>query len=432
MRDPDGPVQFIDDKVVRQVNADAAAKPFLATKTAAALVKHGQLVPYVFKVPNTLESPRLRFISYPFEWCDAHLHLAGQLTLDISRRILADGYELKDASAWNVIFEGNRPVFCDHLSFQPIATSQWWAFGQFARQFLLPLAVSGRRGLKPHQIYSTFRDGIQPDAARELLGLSRYLTRYWPLMLGSKLAPQSAIAAPLKEGKSLHGSLYGFCQFLLNGGKPKQVDSHWAGYISMRHHYTDVASTQKKNKVGEWLENTKPKWVVDLGCNTGEFAKLAAGTGSEVIAVDLDHDSIQKLVLSLGNITKIHPLVSNLGDMSGGRGWCGDEFPSLMTRLQQRADMVMMLALIHHLAISEGVYLQKVAQMAAHITREFAIVEMFDETDPMVQHLCSQRQRNPRAFSVAAQMEAFGQYFSTVASYAIPNTQRTLCLLKKI
>jgi hypothetical protein len=151
-----------------------------------------------------------------------------------------------------------------------------------------------------------------------------------------------------------------------------------------------------------------------------------------VISIDLDHDSIQKLVLSQSNATNIHPLVTNLGDMVGGRGWCGDEFPSLMTRLHQKADMVMMLALTHHLAISEGVYLQKIAQMAAHITREFAIVEMLDETDPMVQHLCSQRKRNPQDFSVSAQVAAFGQYFTTVASYAIPNTLRTLCLLKKI
>lgn len=432
MRDPDGSIQFVGDKVIRQIHSGAAAKNFLMSETAAALVQSNQLVPYMFTSPDTLESPRLPFISYPFEWCDAHLHLAGQLTLDISCHILADGYELKDASAWNVIFQGSRPVFCDHLSFQPIATSQWWAFGQFARHFLLPLAVSKRRGLKSHQSYSTFRDGMQPGTARKLLGLSRYLTRHWPLLLESKSTHQSTVLAPLKESKSLHGGLYGFCQFLLDGSKPRRAASRWAHYTSLRTHYTDVASTEKREKVGEWLRNTKPRWVVDLGCNTGEFTKLAAETGADVIAVDSDHDSIQKLVMSLDQTMSIHPLISDLGDMVGGRGWCGDEFPSLMTRLHQRADMVIMLALTHHLAISEGIYLQKIAQMAANITRDFAIVEMLDAADPMVQHLCSQRQRNPRDFSMSTQMEAFGQYFLTIASYPIPKTLRTLCLLKKI
>lgn len=432
MRDPEGIVEFVEDKVIRRIHPAATAKPFLTSPSASGLVKTGKLVPYTFTAPDTIESPRLPFVSYPFEWCDAQLYLAGQLTLDISRDIRSEGHELKDAAAWNVIFHGNRPIFCDHLSFQPITTPQWWAFGQFTRHFLLPLAVSQHRGLKPHQSYSTYRDGIQPDTARKLLGVHRYLTRYWPLMLGSKNEAKQTTQAPQKDGKQLHESLYGFCQFLLNGGKPEQANSHWADYTDTRHHYTDAASADKYQKVGEWLENTKPAWVVDLGCNTGEFTTLAARGGADVISIDLDHDSIQKLVLSQSNATNIHPLVTNLGDMVGGRGWCGDEFPSLMTRLHQKADMVMMLALTHHLAISEGVYLQKIAQMAAHITREFAIVEMLDETDPMVQHLCSQRKRNPQDFSVSAQVAAFGQYFTTIASYAIPNTLRTLCLLKKI
>lgn len=432
MRDPEGTIEFQGQKVIRRIHPTATAKQFLRSKAAATLVEAGRLIPFEFTAPETVESPKLPFVSYPFEWCDAQLYLAAQLTLDISREILGAGHELKDASAWNVIFQGNQPMFCDHLSFQPIVTPQWWAFGQFTRHFLLPLAVSQQRGLKPHQSYSTYRDGIPPDVARTLLGLKRYMTRYWPLMVASNNKSQPRAQVPAKDGKHLHGSLYGFCQSMLNGGKPNQARSHWADYTDTRHHYTDEASTAKFQKVGEWLENTAPSWVVDLGCNTGEFTVLSAGTGADVIAVDLDHDAIQKLVLSQSNVTNIHPLVTNLGDMVGGRGWCGDEFPSLMTRLHQRADMLLMLALIHHLAISEGIHMGKIAQMAAHITREFLIVELLDETDPMVLHLCSQRKREPKEFSVAVQMAAFSQYFNTVATYSVPNTLRTLCLLKKL
>ncbi len=171
--------------------------------------------------------------------------------------------------------------------------------------------------------------------------------------------------------------------------------------------------------------------MVDLGCNTGEFTLLAARTGSEVIAIDSDHDSIQQLVLTQTMSNRIHPVVSNLADLVGGRGWRGDEFPSLMKRLHQRADLVMMLALTHHLAISEGIALTQIAEMVAHITRQFAIVEMLDETDPMVEHLCRQRQRHSKDFSMASQMIAFAAHFDVVARVAIPQTARTLCLLQK-
>jgi hypothetical protein len=430
MRDPDGTIEFQAHSVVRSIRPSASAKPFLQSSDADSLVKTGKLVPFRFIDPDTVESPRVPFVSYPFEWCDAQLYSAAELTLDISREIFRSGYELKDASSWNVIFQGNQPVFCDHLSFQPIDSRQWWAFGQFTRHFLLPLAVSRHRGLKPHQCFSIYRDGIPPDAARNMLGLKRYLTRYWPLMAtgGSKLQATDGLTS---VGKPLHHNLYGFCRSMLNGIKPCNPNSQWSNYTKARQHYDLEASADKYQKVAEWLEKTQPAWVIDLGCNTGEFTLLSAKSGANVIAIDLDHDSVQQLVLSQCNSLAIHPLVTNLGDMVGGRGWGGDEFPSLVSRLHHRSDMLLMLALIHHLAISEGIYLSKIAEMASDITREYLIVELLNEADKMVMHLCSQRKRDPKDFSMAAQMAAFAKYFKVVASYSIPNTSRTLSLLQK-
>ena len=433
MRDVDGSIAFHEQTVVRRINPQAVAKTFLHSPRSAALVQEGKLVPFRFTDPDTSVSPRLPFVSYPFEWCDAQLHRAAQLTLDVSREILADGYELKDASAWNVIFEGNRALFCDHLSFQPVATRQWWAFGQFTRHFLLPLAASRQRGLKPHRTFSTWRDGLPPDAARELFGASRYLTRYWPLMAKGKSSGNGADNSRAEsQGKPMHGNPYALCQHMLDGAKPRHAgNSAWSRYTKERQHYTPQASDDKMRQVAIWLERTKPAWVVDLGCNSGEYSLLAATGGASVIAVDLDHDAIERIVLTHQESSAIHPLVCNLGDMVGGRGWCGDEFPSLMARLTQRADMLLMLALVHHLAISEAISLDNVARMASHITRDYLIVELLADTDPMVQLLCSQRRRDPQDLSIAAQEAAFAAYFDVADSHAIPDTGRKLCLLKK-
>lgn len=430
VRDNEGTVTFDGDEVVRQIKAEAGALPFLRSTSARSFVQTGRLIPYEFSGPQTLRSPKLPFVSYPFEWCDKQLHLAGKLTLDISREIFADRFELKDASAWNVIFRGNQPVFCDHLSFQPIGEPHWWAFGQFVRHFVMPLVVSRVRGIKPHELYSVHRDGLPPAAARHMLGLRRYVTRYWPLMLDSKAKhpmniPQEPHAEPL------HENLYGFCDSLLEGVKLKRTVSEWSTYVDTRSHYSADASTSKREQVAAWIELVRPSWVVDLGCNAGEFTIIAEKAGANVIAIDLDHDAIQKLVIERSDSTTIHPLVTNLADMIGGRGWCGDEFPSLMLRLNDRADLLLMLALVHHLAISEGIPLERVAEMAARISRRYLIVEYLHEDDPMVRLLCSQRKRSPSEFSVDAQSNAFGQHFNTVASYCIPNTLRTLCLLEK-
>jgi ribosomal protein L11 methylase PrmA len=431
MRDVDGSIAFCEQTVVRRIHPEAAAKPFLHSPRGTALVQEGKLIPFRFTDADTSVSPRLPFVSYPFEWCDAQLHRAAQLTLDVSRDILAEGYELKDASAWNVIFEGNRALFCDHLSFQPVTTRQWWAFGQFTRHFLLPLAVSKKRGLKPHRTFSTWRDGMPPDAARELFGAARYLTRYWPLM-AAKEGGNDAGGAAEKPGKAMHGNLYALCQHMLDGAKPRgSGKSAWSRYTEERRHYSTEASRDKERRVATWLERIAPAWVVDLGCNSGEYSHLAAKTGASVIAVDLDHDAIERIVLTHHESSAIHPVVCNLGDMVGGRGWSGDEFPSLMQRLARRADVLLMLALVHHLAISEAISLAQIAHMAAHVTRSYLIVELLVETDPMVQLLCSQRRRNPQDFAVALQEAAFAAHFDVVESHAIPGTGRKLCLLKK-
>jgi SAM-dependent methyltransferase len=431
MRDVDGSIAFLEHTVLRRIHPEDAAKTFLDSPRSTQLVQEGKLIPFRFTDADTSVSPRLPFVSYPFEWCDAQLHRAAQLTLDLSRDILADGYELKDASAWNVIFDGSRALFCDHLSFQPVATRQWWAFGQFTRHFLLPLAASRSCGLKPYRTFSTWRDGLPPDAARELFGASRFLTRYWPLMAKGKGAGKGA-GQTESRGKAMHANLYALCQHMLDGAKPRSAgNSAWSRYTQERQHYTEQASGDKLRKVAAWLEHAAPPWVVDLGCNSGEYSLLSAKQGASVIAIDLDHDAIERIVIEHHESSAIHPLICNLGDMVGGRGWCGDEFPSLMLRLAQRADMLLMLALVHHLAISEAIALKKVASMAAHITRGYLIVEFLAETDPMVHLLCSQRRRDPRDFSIAAQEAAFARHFDLIDSYAIAQTDRKLCLMRK-
>ena len=126
MRDPDGTIVFSEDIVIRNFHPKSIAKPFLKSSCAADLVNAGRLISYEFTSSESIESARIPLVSYPFEWCDAQLIAAAHLTLDISCSILLAGYELKDASAWNVIYHGSQPLFCDYLSFQPILVPKWW------------------------------------------------------------------------------------------------------------------------------------------------------------------------------------------------------------------------------------------------------------------------------------------------------------------
>lgn len=423
--------------VVRELRGALPDTHFLHTQTAAALAGQGQLVAFHFATPTEIHSPLVPFVSLPCEWSDAQLRAAADLTLAVSRQALAGGFELKDASAWNIVFEGTVPLFCDHLSFQPIGSRQWWAFGQFVRHFVFPLGLSERAGLRAYRSFRLQRDGMAPDEVRKLLGLRRFMTRLWPLLssLAGNGAPNAAPgAAPLaKGGRSLHANLYDFCQWSLGGlGQRNRRNRNWQAYTDTRSHYPDSASLQKQQQVRQWMLDRQPAWVLDLGCNTGEYTRMAADAGARVIAVDSDHDCVEQLFMREAGRRDIHPVVANLADLNGGGGWNGSEYTSLATRLAGQVDMVLMLALIHHLAVSESIPFDRIAALAAGMSRRYVVVEFIGADDPLLQHLAHQRRRDGAEFTLDLQRIAFARYFSTLQEVPIIGTCRVLCLLEKL
>ena len=110
----------------------------------------------------------------------------------------------------------------------------------------------------------------------------------------------------------------------------------------------------------------------------------------------------------------------------------GTEHSSLFSRLRGHADMVLMLAVIHHLAISESIPLPMIADFAAELTRDYAIIELIHDTDPMLGQLAAQRNRRAGEFSMSAQDAAFRRRFEFVAEQELPGTSRRLVLMRKL
>ena len=298
MHDPIGTVSKENGKVIRRLYKELGKDNFLYSNQVEQLVACNMLINFQIETNKIIVSNEIPFVTYPYEWCDAQLYDSAVLTLDISQSISKFGYELKDASAWNVIFEYCKPVFCDHLSFQKIETQNWWAFGQFIRHFILPLVLSKYKNLKSHFAFVLSIDGIQPDFARELLGLKRYLSPFWVLFLSPRNNKLNPVTYKNNQ-KPHHHSLYAILRFLLGFLKlNKSNKNKWIGYKENRDHYASKDLDVKHIVIEKWIKSIKPSWVIDLGCNTGEYTMIAASLGAVVVAVDQDHDSIQELYLN--------------------------------------------------------------------------------------------------------------------------------------
>jgi len=211
------------------------------------------------------------------------------------------------------------------------------------------------------------------------------------------------------------------------------ADNGWAGYEQDRPHYCGDSLERKRNTVAEWLVRVKPSWVLDLGCNTGEFSRMAAERGAEVVPLDADHDSVERLYRSAPPNARLHPVVAPLDDIAGGRGWAGAEHPGLASRMSQRFDLVMMLALVHHVAIGAAIPLRAIAEFVRACSRGWAIVEFLDASDPQLVSLCQQRQRLPQEFTIERQRAAFlDAGFRLESEVALTPTERSLALLRAV
>jgi hypothetical protein len=184
--------------------------------------------------------------------------------------------------------------------------------------------------------------------------------------------------------------------------------------------------------VAQWLTKLQPAWTLDLGCNSGEFSQLALDVGSQVIALDGDHDAVQAMYVHHAGQRKLYPVLASLDDIHSGRGWAGVEHTGLAKRLNGCADVVLMLALIHHLSIAGAVHLEQVADFAAACTRRWLVVEWLEPSDPQVQQLCAQRRRNVNEFAVDSQRQAFiDAGFELRQEVTLPQGYRHLALLEK-
>jgi len=146
----------------------------------------------------------------------------------------------------------------------------------------------------------------------------------------------------------------------------------------------------KRTFVERVLRGRRWRCVWDLGCNTGTYARLAAAHADYVLAFDSDDAVVDALYRSLAEAStpRLLPLVVDLADPSPQAGWRAAERRSLEGR--GRPDLVLCLALLHHLVISAGLPLAQVIEWIGTLGGN-VVVEFVTRADPMVLRLLQQR-----------------------------------------
>ncbi|HEX6129010.1 MAG TPA: SAM-dependent methyltransferase, partial [Candidatus Limnocylindria bacterium] len=340
----------------------------------------------------------LPLLSYPYEWCFSQLKDAALLTLELQRRALAVGMRLKDASAYNVQFDRGRPIMIDSLSFEVADPADPWpAYRQFCEHFLGPLALISYRGPRCGLMLRDFIDGIPLDFAAELLpgrtrlrpGLLAHLHMHAAAQRRSaRAAPTAEHRPPRRMTRLGQDALLDSLRRAVEGLR-WEPGGHWVQY-GVQTSYSERGAASKRWIVERMLAASSASVVWDMGANVGTYSTIAAGEGRSVIAFDQDASSVEHHWRSLSAEARasVLPLVLDLTNPSPSLGWGLEERKSLVER--GPADVILALALVHHLAIGNNVPLDRVASFFARLGRR-AIVEFVPKEDPMATHLLSAR-----------------------------------------
>ena len=341
--------------------------------------------------PGLLRHERVPFVSYPYEWPFEMLRDAALLQLGLLDEALAEKFVLKDGTPYNVQWRGTEPVFVDVGSFERLREGEPWAgYRQFCTLFLYPLLLQAYRGIAPQQWLRGSLEGIEPEQARALLrgrdvfrrGVLAHVVLH-ARMEAKHAARERDVRSELKAAgfrSELIRANVRRLQRLVERLRPKRGRSAWAGYREIAP-YSDE-DLRRKERFVRAAGPAELAW--DLGCNDGRFARaVEAGT---MIAVDGDERVVGELYSELrGEGSRmILPLVLDLADPSPGLGWRGLERRRLEER--GRPDLVLCLALVHHLAIGRNVPFEELVGWLGTLGARL-VVEFAGRDDPMVKRL---------------------------------------------
>jgi hypothetical protein len=375
------------------------------------------------------------FISYPYEWSFSMLKDAALLQLDLVAQALDEDMILKDSSAFNFQWQGAHPVLIDVGSFKRLETGEpWVGYLQFCQNFLYPLMLTAYKDLAFHAWMRGAIDGITPENFANIVSL-RDTMRAGVLVHGilqAKLQKSTANATQSVRGELENA---GFKKELIvaNVKRMRRLveklvwtkdESVWAAYAT-DNSYDESDYEAKKAFVGRAAAERRRHVVWDLGCNTGDFSKIAAEHNDYVVSLDADHLAIERLYLELKETgpDNILPLVNNLADSSPNLGWRGRERRSLTARA--KPELTLCLALIHHIVITANIPVDDFVEWLAGLGGDL-VIEFVTKDDPMVKRLLLNKEDIYHDYEQPIFEKVLGEYFEVLERKTLEMGTRTL------
>ncbi|MES1198011.1 MAG: hypothetical protein ABUL41_01915, partial [Chitinophagaceae bacterium] len=338
-----------------------------------------------------------------------------------------------DATPYNIQWNKGKLVFIDTLSFEKYDETPWIAYRQFCESFLGPLLIMHYSKMALPQLLLGWPEGIPLPVIQSLLpGRSRFsFHTYLHIHLHAKIsAGKKNVPASEKFSKQKLLNLISSLEILINKLKLTPQQTAWSDYYDEASQRKDYLE-QKKKIIDNWIKELPGiKTAADLGANEGEFSKLLASKNIEIIAADFDSYCINKLYneIKKKGDKNIQPLVLDISNPSPSIGVNNEERMSFIQRT--KVDMVLALAVIHHLAIGKNIPFSLIAEMFGSLSK-YLIIEFIPKEDPKVKAIFLYKKDIYKDYNEQEFIRKFESIFIVSLKQKITGTNRTLFLMMR-
>jgi len=366
-QDPLGSVFHRNGYFLRAIKRDAARKvdELINAGVYVELEKRGLIPKHEFlEIDHAKHSKIARTKGAPW-YVSAHnypiaaLQDAASVWVSINETLLAlnlrAAHTLIDGHYGNfAIFQAGRPRWVDIGSIAE--PHDWFGFMQFLQCFYYPLEVIYRDPEKRDQVRKLMAKQPEGLSAGDVLSLSGHKPSFDQREFSGRDCRDrraiTIVVAKLRRGLD-EMKVGNVSNFWSNYRTADELGMAWSGAYAPAHPDT------RFGVVASLADDMQAASFIDIGANDGLFTILCARSGMAGIAVDTDDASINKLYSFLGEHPDIPVSVAHGSFM---------EAPYV-------ADLVLCLALTHHLFLSQGLSFDDISRKLASMTRGQLITE---------------------------------------------------------
>ncbi len=296
------------------------------------LRREGPLIAGFDAVYRLHSTPR---ITYWHEWSPRMWRAASLRLIELFIKLAELGLTLRNPHPWNVLFDGKGFSYANAGTIVEIDLETFRrSYEKVARYFVRPLLLV-EHGFEhtARRLTEDFRDGVLQSDVNHL---------------GCTWAEWDA-----------EGSLNSIVPFLeevstgIESMSLRSTAARWIDYFATDCDFGPGTSwTRKQEVLTSLLQRQNIESVLDLGTNTGYYARLAAQKGSEVIAADFDPALVDMAYVNTQESdAALYPVVLDFIHPASGQGVNYRWFPPATERL--KADLVLCFALAHHMVFGK-------------------------------------------------------------------------------